>query len=517
MKVFKLALGLCMALLVWSCSGDDDAQIETFTVTFNSNGGTAVAPVEVSSGDTLDAPSPPTKDEYIFGGWYTDNGTFQNDFDFSVTPIMANTTLYAKWNVVTYTVSFESNGGSAVTAQGVSSGDTLDAPADPTKADYAFGGWYTDNDTFANAFDFTNTPITAEITLYAKWDDLLVVTFESNGGTAVEPVKVAPNQLLTKPEDPTKAGYRFVDWYTEDTFQSTFDFANTPVTEDMTLYAQWELVYTVSFDTNGGNDVSPLIVTSGQTISAPTDPVKDGFVFKGWYTDNGTFENAFDFDSTVITADITLYAYWYHLPATKGALQSLINSGTQLNEIDTSLITDMSLLFSGADSFNGSMADWDVSNVTDMQYMFHNAFTFDQDLSQWDVSKVTNMRGMFQSALAFNADISGWQVNEVTNMSDMFHEAALFNQDLGSWNVSKVTDMHSMFEKAYKFDQNIAAWQVAQVSDMQRMFASADDFNQDISGWAVTTDTNVVEMLKDSGMPTDFTFDSYPDAELFGN
>lgn len=567
MKVFKVTLGLCLALLVWSCSGDDDAPLETFTVTFNSNGGTAVDPVEVPSGETLNAPTPPTKDDFMFDGWYTDNGTFEDAFEFSVTPITANITLFAKWNQVTYTVSFESNGGSAVNAVGVGSGNTLDAPTDPTKDDYAFGGWFTDNDTFANAFDFENTPIEADLTLYAKWDNLLVVTFNSNGGSAVATEKVGPNQLLTKPEDPTKEGYRFVDWYTEDTFQNTFDFANTPVTEDMTLYAQWELVYTVSFDTNGGNDIDPVIVTPDQTIAAPADPERDGFVFKGWFTDNETFENAFDFEGTVITSDITLYAYWYHLPATKGDLQDLINNGAQLNEIDTSLITDMSFLFSGAESFNGSIADWDVSNVTDMQYMFHNAFTFDQDLSQWNVSKVTNMSGMFKFALTFNSDISGWQVSQVTDMSEMFYEAALFNQDIGAWNVAKVTDMESMFENAFKFNQDIGSWQVSEVTnmkgmfadatefnqdisawsvakvtnmsfmfefarafnqnisswnvagvgDMERMFANATEFNQDISNWAVGTDTIVLEMMKDSGMPTDFAFDSYPDAELFGN
>ena len=86
------------------------------------------------------------------------------------------------------------------------------------------------------------------------------------------------------------------------------------------------------------------------------------------------------------------------------------------NDIDTSLITDMSRLFKFP-YFNGDISEWDVSNVTDMSYMFSEASSFNQDLSSWDVSNVKYMRGMFRQAISFNQDLSNWDVSNVTDMS----------------------------------------------------------------------------------------------------
>ena len=141
----------------------------TCTVTFNANGhGTAPATQTVTSGGTASEPTAPTADGWTFGGWYQD-ATCSVAFDFA-TPITANTELYAKWTEVpatTYTVTFDTNGGSATTSQTVADGSKATKPADPTKADSTFDGWYQDA-TFTVAFDF-DTAITADITLYAKW------------------------------------------------------------------------------------------------------------------------------------------------------------------------------------------------------------------------------------------------------------------------------------------------------------------------------------------------------------
>ena len=87
----------------------------------------------------------------------------------------------------------------------------------------------------------------------------------------------------------------------------------------------------------------------------------------------------------------------------------------------------------------GKMPDWDVSQVTDMSLAFHKASSFNGDISSWDVSSVTNMYYMFSRATSFNQDIGSWDVSNVANMSDMFGYTAAFNQDLSSWSVSNVT------------------------------------------------------------------------------
>ena len=112
-------------------------------------------------------------------------------------------------------------------------------------------------------------------------------------------------------------------------------------------------------------------------------------------------------------------------PETKYELVEIIGSRIDeyglkcdLNDIDTSLITDMSWLFYDS-KFNGNISNWNVSNVTDMAYMFKDSF-FDGDISKWDVSNVESMESMFYKS-KFNQDISNWNVSKVEDMWGMFY------------------------------------------------------------------------------------------------
>ena len=116
-------------------------------------------------------------------------------------------------------------------------------------------------------------------------------------------------------------------------------------------------------------------------------------------------------------------AYNYH-PKTKDELKDIIKQKIEsegnecdLNDIDTSYITDMSYLFVESD-FNGDISNWNVSNVESMISMFHRSI-FNSDISNWNVSNVTTMEDMFFGS-AFNNDISNWDVSNVKNMRGMF-------------------------------------------------------------------------------------------------
>ena len=138
---------------------------------------------------------------------------------------------------------------------------------------------------------------------------------------------------------------------------------------------------------------------------------------------------------------------------------------------DTSKVTDMSELFSGAHDFDESLNDWDVSNATTMQTMFSGAKSFNQPLEKWDVSNVSNMEVMFRLATSFNQPIGDWDVSNVSNMEEMFYEAKSFNQPIGDWDVSNVTIMKDMFSWAKSFNQvNIDEWSISESSKKEIMF-----------------------------------------------
>ena len=134
------------------------------TVSFNTDGGSAITDEEVRVGTKATKPADPTKSGYVFDGWYKEN-TFTTVFDFDAA-ITADTTVYAKFTQV-FTVSFDTDGGTAIASQSVKNGETATKPADPTKTGYTFDDWY-EEDTFTNVFDFTD-PITADTTVYAKF------------------------------------------------------------------------------------------------------------------------------------------------------------------------------------------------------------------------------------------------------------------------------------------------------------------------------------------------------------
>jgi uncharacterized repeat protein (TIGR02543 family) len=225
--------------------------INVYTMSFESNGGSAVEATTVEHGDTVEAPEAPTRTGYAFGGWYTDE-ELTEPYVFT-TVVTGNVTLYAKWTIIVYTMSFESNGGSAIEAATVEHGDTMEAPEAPTRTGYAFGGWYTDEE-LTEPYMFT-TVVTGNVTLYAKWTiNVYTMSFESNGGSAVEATTVEHGDTVEAPEAPTRTGYAFGGWYTDEELTEPYVFT-TAVTGNVTLYAKWSAQVTET--PNEGGTVYP--------------------------------------------------------------------------------------------------------------------------------------------------------------------------------------------------------------------------------------------------------------------
>ena len=145
---------------------------QEYTVTFNSNGGSDVSVQTVNAGNKVTKPADPTKQYNNFLGWYKED-SLTNLWDFNTDVVTGNTTLYAKWETITYTVSFNTNGGTLVTSQTVNGGTLLTEPTSPTKSEgYIFDGWYKES-TLDNLWNFSTDIVTENKTLYAKWAEAI--------------------------------------------------------------------------------------------------------------------------------------------------------------------------------------------------------------------------------------------------------------------------------------------------------------------------------------------------------
>lgn len=212
-----------------------------------------------------------------------------------------------------YTVSFECNGGTEIEAVEVPEGDTITAPADPVKEKHEFIGWYEDKD-LSEMWDFDSDAVISDMTLYAKWQEMpevYTVSFECNGGSEIDPVLVRDGQTIRSPAAPAKAKHEFAGWYEDEALTDIWDFNSDVVTRDMTLYAKWVPMYTVTFNTNGGpSSINSQTVVSGGKVTFPGAPGRDGYGFAGWFTDNNTFLEDWDFSNDTVTQDMTLYVKW---------------------------------------------------------------------------------------------------------------------------------------------------------------------------------------------------------------
>ncbi len=263
------------------------------------------------------------KQESVIWPTYNPNNNYRND---GQTNITQTTNVYIDYvnsnncgdeclTDVYHSVVFDSNGGSFVRTQTIKHGDQ--AIDEITYRDgYNFLGWYLNG----VKYDF-DTPVTAKITLVAKWkkkeivdkpevDKVYYVFFDSNGGSQVSHQIVKKSDVAKKPIDPVKDCYEFLGWYTDSALTKKYDFSK-PVLSDITLYAKWDEssacydTYRVRFDSNGGSLVNTQWIKEGEYLSKPEDPTRNGYEFLGWYLDG----HYFDF-SDRIYEDITLEARW---------------------------------------------------------------------------------------------------------------------------------------------------------------------------------------------------------------
>ena len=227
-----------------------------------------------------------TRAGYTQVGWSTvDGGEKVYGFEDIYTKNEA-LTLYPVWNTNKYTITFDTNGGSEIAPITQDYGTEITAPDNPTRKGYTFKGWDK---------EIPKTMPAENITVKAQWEiNQYTITFDTNGGSEIAPITQDYGTEITAPDNPTRKGYTFKGWDKE--------IPKTMPAENITVKAQWEInQYTITFDTNGGSEIAPITQDYGTEITAPDNPTRKGYTFKGWDK---------EIPETMPAENITITARW---------------------------------------------------------------------------------------------------------------------------------------------------------------------------------------------------------------
>ena len=190
-------------------------KVNSYTITFDTAGGSEIAPITQDYGTQIAAPADPTREGYTFIGW---------DMEIPITMPAENMTITAKWKVNSYTITFDTAGGSEIAPITQDYGTQIAAPADPTREGYTFIGW---------DMEIPITMPAENMTITAKWKvNSYTITFDTAGGSEIAPITQDYGTQIAAPADPTREGYTFIGW--DKAIPATMP------AENITVTAQWK-------------------------------------------------------------------------------------------------------------------------------------------------------------------------------------------------------------------------------------------------------------------------------------
>ena len=299
---------------------------ETFTITFNTNGGSGEMKAQTAKkGEKITLTANTfTKTGYTFSGWATSaDGSGSKYEDKAQITLTENLTLYANWlDRGSHNITYELNGGNHDGKPDVFKETEKVTLGTAARTGYTFSGWYEAKDFSGNAVTGWNAgEKTGNIKLYAKWEAINYnITYELNGGTNADDnptnYTIETETITLKPA--TKAGYVFDGWYKEDSFTTKATKIIKGSTGNITLYAKWDLeTYTITYELNG-YDVNPAQNAESnpakyniETAVTLADPTRNFYEFAGWYN-NADFsgDKVEGWNAGEKTGNIKLYAKW---------------------------------------------------------------------------------------------------------------------------------------------------------------------------------------------------------------
>ncbi len=354
--------------------------IGQYTVSFESNGGSAVSPITQNYNTSVSEPTAPTKTGNTFQGWYYDPG-LTTAVTWPYTMGASSATFYAKWSVNSYYITFDANGGNGGWSQSMQYGAAITAPT-VTRTGYDFGGWS------------PSVPSTVPVgggEYVAQWTPKqYTVSFESNGGSTVSPITQNYGTSVAEPAAPSKTGSTFIGWCSDTGLTTPVSWPYTLGAVSVTFYAKWSVNnYTITFDANGGSGGTSSSMQYGAALSAPT-VVRTGYTFNGWDP---------SVPSTVPAANSTYTAQW---TINQYTITFHTNGGEAVAPITQNYYTQVSEPAAPAKTghtFDGWYSDVDLTNPVTWPYTIQ---AYDVDFyAKWSVSD-------YSVTFDANGGVGGW-------------------------------------------------------------------------------------------------------------
>ena len=292
-------------------------------VTYHNTGDSDIEPFEIGVGAILEVPSV-SKEGHRLEGWYTslDDGTsFDERWSFTTSRVYVDTDLYANWEILDYTVSFDNGLSDEVfESRSITYNETIELP-DISLDGYHFNGWLLDGEHYEGEIT-----IKTDAHLVADFEEIIyhTVSFESASDASFEEITVEQGETIDLPKD-TLDHHRFLGWTLDGEAFSEED----PVMDDITLVADFEAInyYQISFDSGEGSEIPPIKdIEEYTTVQALDTPELFGYAFKGWLYEESLIEAPFTYD---FDQDITLEAKWESVPVYEITFDSLSGSAIE--------------------------------------------------------------------------------------------------------------------------------------------------------------------------------------------
>lgn len=414
-KLFMVSvLSVTVGTMIGACKKKHKPEA-TYTVNFVVNGVSVYSENVKKNGSVEKGYAVSDIEGYDFSGWFVDADC--NETATFPVKVSSDLEFYGEWVEEPFTVTFM-DGETKLGSEKKFKADYLVAPEEPTKDGFRFSAWYEDKEC-TKLFDFIEDQMPArDLTLYADWVKLYEVSFEVNGGNSIADAFYAEGEKVETPQTPTKEGYAFLGWFSDDSLLEKYEFGKNMKDENVVLYAGWRALnqnVTISFVSDdkvvfvcsGKKEGDPIPAYEGNSLS------KDKFVFDGWFLDRACTQEIVLGEDLIEKDDMTLYAGW-HLQEKYTVVQCVLANETQAFFVEK------------GSEFSSVINSMTVPSGTKVTGYFSESG--DEIVAKTRIyGKTKVMVDCYTDGLVFEETSGGYSVTGCTSTVDSVYVSALYN------------------------------------------------------------------------------------------